>query len=51
MDNDCSVFATANGPNGAGSHSLIRDTVDDTDNYQTIHENIVIFLNDQVSNI
>lgn len=38
MDHDCSVFATANGPNGAGSHSLIRDTVDPTDNYQTIHE-------------
>ena len=38
MDHDCSVFPTAYGPNGAGSHALVRDTVNSTDNYQTIYE-------------
>jgi hypothetical protein len=38
MDHDCSMLPIANGPNQAGSHALIRDTVDATDDYQTIHE-------------
>tara|TARA_R100001377_G_scaffold38200_1_gene21253 strand:- start:165 stop:1121 length:957 start_codon:yes stop_codon:yes gene_type:complete len=38
MDHDCSMFSILNGPNAAGSHALIRDTVDLTDDYQTVHE-------------
>ena len=37
MDHDCSLFTVPRGPNGAGSHSLVRDTVEPTDDYGTIH--------------
>jgi len=37
MDHDCSLFTVPCGPNGAGSHSLVRDTVEATDDYGTIH--------------
>ena len=37
MDHDCSLFATPRGSNGAGSHSLVRDTVELTDDYETLH--------------
>jgi hypothetical protein len=37
MDHDCSLFAVPYGPNNAGSHSLVRDTVEPTDDYGTIH--------------
>ena len=36
MDHDCSLLSVC-GPEGAGSHSLIRDTVEPTDDYETIH--------------
>ena len=37
MDHDCSLFPVPCGPRGAGSHALIRDTVNPTDDYQIIH--------------
>jgi hypothetical protein len=37
MDHDCSLFTVPRGPNAAGSHSLVRDTVEPTDDYKTLH--------------